>query len=132
VIEAVVDTSAMIDLWKGGGTVLRRVRPAVVPLVVVAELEIGPLLADDPADERSKIAETLALLEARIVTPTATTAELWARLAASRMAGRKRRKLDMSHHDLWVAATALELGLPIATVDEDFTRLPGITLVDAG
>lgn len=33
-------------------------------------------------------------------------------------------------NDLWIAAAALEHGLPLATRDEHFARVPGLTVLD--
>ena len=33
-------------------------------------------------------------------------------------------------NDLWIAAVALEHGLPVATCDDHFNRVPGLTVLD--
>ena len=52
--------------------------------------------------------------------------------AATALAGgRLQAKLpfEMGENDLWIAATALRLGLPVVTRDKAFARVPGLNVI---
>jgi tRNA(fMet)-specific endonuclease VapC len=52
-------------------------------------------------------------------------ANIWARLQAECLKHGRGAGLN----DLWIAATALRLDCPVAALDNDFTRIPGIQLL---
>jgi len=54
------------------------------------------------------------------------TAETWAALQAKCLATGKNKP----HNDLWIAATALQYGFPVASRDAHFKDIPGIRLID--
>lgn len=52
-------------------------------------------------------------------------AEAWARLrAALEQAG-----LRMPANDSWIVATAMSLGVPVVTQDDDYSELPGLSVI---
>lgn len=54
-------------------------------------------------------------------------ASIWAQLDADcRRGGR-----NVGQNDLRIAATAVRIGAPVAALDGDFARIPGIRLIDA-
>lgn len=61
-----------------------------------------------------------------LLLPTARTAAEYGRLkAALRTAG-----TPLPENDVWIAAFAVERGLPLATRDEHFLRVPGLSVLD--
>ncbi|BAM05344.1 PIN domain-containing protein [Phycisphaera mikurensis] len=124
-MKAVVDTSALVHLWRDGGRALDVVTHAVVPLATHAELMVGLEAAVDPARERRRLEGTYAALHAEVVAPNQQTAQHWARLRDQLR--RKGRKLP--HNDLWIAAAAIELGLPLISLDRHHQGLPGMALL---
>ena len=77
-----------------------------------------------PADACSLIEDWLAQPNARMLQPGHRTWTILSELCAS---GQARGPMVMDAH---LAALALEHGASIATTDRDFTRFPGIELVD--
>ena len=92
-----------------------------VSVVTIGELELGVLSAAD-ASSRSRRAGTLAL--ARTVDPVPISELVmaaWARLVADcRNAGIQR---TVKLTDALIAATAIDLGLPVVTQDDDYDQM---------
>lgn len=92
-----------------------------VSVVTIGELELGVLSAADPAS-RARRGDTLAL--ARAVEPILISEPVmaaWARLVADcRTAGIQRTVKLM---DALIAATAVSLGLPVVTQDDDYEQM---------
>ena len=119
---AVVDSSAVIAVWRNGADLLDRVTLAVIPLAVYAELLVGVRMSRDAERERSRLDTTFRLLNAQVRSPTQATAEHWATLqVALRRAGRA-----VPHNDGWVAAAAIEHDLPLISRNRHHRDLPGV------
>jgi predicted nucleic acid-binding protein len=126
VIAAVaIDTNAYSGFRRGLEPMVEVFRHApriVVPLVVAAELLSGfqaGIRADRNRDEFS------AFLGSRRVVldqPDLGTAEAYARVYA----GLRKKGTPIPTNDLWVAATALRLQLPLVTLDAHFGHVQGL------
>lgn len=93
----------------------------VVSVVTVGELELGVLNAVD-ADARARRGATLA--EARGTEPVPigeSTMGAWARLIADCRAAGISRTVKLT--DALIAATAIDLGLPVVTQDDDYDQM---------
>lgn len=115
-----LDTSVFIARESGRrlGALPERV---AVSVITVGELELGVLNADGAAT-RARRGDTLALARtAEPVPVTESTMGAWARLVVScRHAGIDRMvKLT----DALIAATAIDLGLPVVTQDGDYAPI---------
>lgn len=92
-----------------------------VSVVTIGELELGVLSAPD-AVSRARRADTLAL--ARTVDPVPISEPImaaWARLVTDcRRAGIQR---TVKLTDTLIAATAIDLGLPVVTQDNDYEEM---------
>lgn len=90
-----------------------------VSVVTLGELELGVLAAAD-GETRARRADTLALARAADPIPVSESVmSAFARLVYDcRRAGLRPRVLDAL-----IAATGVELGLPVATQDDDFAAL---------
>ena len=124
----VCDTSVVSDLLQGGQRcremVVLAAAAKVVSVVTVAELRGGALRAGWGARKTSDLEATIRAYPHIGVDDE--TAGVWARLWADcRRAGR-----NVGANDLWIAATALRLEVPVASLDNDFGRIPGIRLID--
>ena len=130
--DAVVDTSAAIAFLRGdkrAEAVLEGVGRLVVPVAVVAELLAG---CQGVAHYRTRAFQQVQafLRSSRVLATPATseTAERWAIIRD----GLRRIGRPVPVNDIWIAASAMEFGLPVVTYDRHFLEIPQImvTLVD--
>jgi len=125
--KVVLDTSAVVAALRRVPGMMERMRGAeelLVPLIALGELEYGANLATPP--ERQREAVRVFMEGATLLLPTARTAAEYGRVKlALKTAG-----LPIPENDIWIAACALEHGLPLATRDAHFARVPGLTVLD--
>ncbi len=96
-----------------------------VSVITVGELRAGVLAARD-VETRSRRLDTLT--EALALDPAPIddrVAEAWARLRLLLRDSNQR----MPVNDSWIAATALALGVPVVTQDDDYVDVPGLAVV---
>ena len=125
--KVVLDTSVVVAVLRRVPGLKERLRAAeelLVPLVALGELEYGANLATPP--ERQREAMRTFMQSATLLLPTARTAAEYGRIkVALKAAG-----TPIPENDLWIAAVALEHGLPLATRDVHFARVPGLNVFD--
>lgn len=124
--RAVADTSLFIA--KESGRPLAEVElphRLAVSIITIGELRAG-VLASSNLDERDRRLSALTLaLSLDPVPVDDSVAEAWARLrVALRDAGRR-----MPVNDSWIAATAISLGVPVVTQDDDYGGTPGLDVL---
>jgi tRNA(fMet)-specific endonuclease VapC len=127
----ILDTSAAVAHLRGVAavtarlqTLLRAQETVYLPLTAWGELLFGAYHAGQPARELANLAE-FARSTVRLL-PTDRTAEEYAKLKqALAVAG-----APIPENDIWIAALALEHGLPLATRDAHFARVPGLVVQD--
>jgi predicted nucleic acid-binding protein len=92
-----------------------------VSVVTIAELELGVLHAADAAS-RARRGDTLALAKTAEPVPVSESIMgAWARLVVDcRVAGIQR---TVKLVDALIAATAIDLGLPVVTQDDDYDQM---------
>jgi len=96
-----------------------------VSVITIGELRAGVLAAGDLDTRDRRLATLTAALALAPVPVDDDVAAAWARLRVMlRDLG-----LRMAVNDSWIAATALALGVPIVTQDDDYVRLPGLEVV---
>lgn len=90
-------------------------------MITIGELQLGVLSARDAAS-RARRGDTLALARTADPVPvTESVMDTWARLVVDcRVAGIHR---TVKLTDALIAATAIDLGLPVVTQDEDFDQI---------
>ena len=121
--RAVLDTSVWIAAESG-----RRIDvsglpdEAAVSVITVAELEAGVLAAKDVSARAARLATVNGLSDIELLPIDAPVARMWARMRVE-LAERGGR---INVNDLWIAATAASLGLPVVTQDDDFRAVEGI------
>ncbi len=117
---ALADTSVFIAREDGRalGELPERVAVSVVTL---GELELGVLNARDAAT-RARRGDTLALArQANPVPVTESAMSAWARLVADCAKAGISKTVKLT--DALIAATAIDLGLPVVTQDADFAAI---------
>jgi predicted nucleic acid-binding protein len=96
-----------------------------VSIVTIGELRAGVLAAEDLAVRDRRLRTLVAALALDPVPVDDAVAESWARLRiALRDAGKR-----MPVNDSWIAATAIALGVPVVTQDDDFPELDELTVI---
>lgn len=96
-----------------------------VSVITIGELRAGVLAATDAVIRDRRLDTLTAALSLEPVPIDVEVANAWARLRlALRDAG-----VRMPVNDSWIAATAMALGVPIVTQDDDFPRLTELDVV---
>ena len=96
-----------------------------VSVITVGELRAGVLLAADLAARDRRLATLAAVLAFDPLPIDAAVADAWARLRVMlRDAGRR-----MPGNDSWIAATALALGVPVVTQDDDYAVVSDLEVI---
>jgi predicted nucleic acid-binding protein len=93
----------------------------VVSVVTIGELELGVLSASDTAS-RARRGDTLALARTAEPVPiNESVMGVWARLVADCRTAGIQRTVKLT--DALIAATAIDLGLPVVTQDGDYDQM---------
>ena len=124
--RGLADTSLFVALESG-----RPLAEAAVPdtlaasVVTLGELRAGVLAARDLPTRARRLATLEYVLGLDLVPIDAAVADAWAILrVALRDLGR-----SMKVNDAWIAATAIALGVPVVTQDDDFAGAPLVEVV---
>ncbi len=96
----------------------------LLPLAVDAELRSGYRGGNREAANLTLYTTFLREFDIRIVNPDQTTAIAYAELAA----WCKSHGIATSNNDLWIAATAVQHGAQLLTLDKDFAHIPQVRL----
>lgn len=119
----VLDASVLIEVDRrrpAATRLVERMESSALPFSVPATALMEFLTGFEPDEQREK--SRILQRRARVVPFAVEVAELAARLQTSLLAAGLRR----SWSDVQVAATALHLGEPLATMDRDFEDIPGL------
>ena len=124
--SGLADTSVFIAAESG-----RPMRAELLPdmlavsVITVGELRAGVLAAADLATRDRRLATLTAVLGLSPVPVDDAVAAAWARLrVALRDLGQ-----SMPVNDSWIAATAISLGVPLVTQDDDHADVPGLRVI---
>lgn len=126
--EGLADTSVFIANESG-----RPLRVDALPerlavsVITIGELRAGVLAADDVYTRDRRLVTLTAALALEPVPIDERVADAWARLRITL----RDLSLRMPVNDSWIAATALALGIPVVTQDDDYVEVPGLTVVHA-
>ena len=120
---AVFDTSVFIGQEGRGVGTLAQWAP-VVSVVTIAELTLGVRLAKTGEVAQRRAATLADAMSARVVPiDVALVVQAWCTLRVA-------LKRKISANDSWIAATALALGVPILTQDDDFDAAASILHIE--
>ncbi len=126
-MNIVLDTSVFIARESGRRlAALPDDAATAISVITLAELRLGVLVADDPGTRATRLATLEVATRDHMPLPVdEQVADQFTRLVAQlRMAGRNLRVLDTL-----IAATALAHEAAVATQDDDFDDLPGLTVL---
>lgn len=96
-----------------------------VSVITIGELRAGVLAADNVADRDRRLATLTAALRLDPLVIDDSVAAQWARLRVLLRDHGQR----MPVNDSWIAATAMALGVPVVTQDDDFPSLPDLAVI---
>ncbi len=122
--EAVLDTNAVVQILNGRLDPLRLgFEEIIIPMTAVGELFFGVHKSARFSENRRKLFALLDLVS--ILEAGLDIAERYGKIKlALRRAG-----TPIPDNDMWIAAGALEHGLPIVTNDKHFTYIEGLEIV---
>lgn len=96
-----------------------------VSVITIGELRAGVLAAEDLETRDRRLGTLSAALTLQPLPVDERVAESWARL---RVLLRERNQ-RMAVNDSWIAATALSLGVPVVTQDNDYVDVMGLEVI---
>jgi predicted nucleic acid-binding protein len=126
VTRGLADTSLFIARESG-----RRLDVGLLPdeiavsVVTVGELRAGVLAASDIETRDRRLATLSQALALEPIPIDQSVAEAWAKLRLMLRDSAQR----MPVNDSWIAATAMSLGLPVVTQDEDYVTVAGLEVI---
>src|SRR4051794_39190185 len=120
---ALADTSVFIAQESGRSIRLDALPDQIgVSTITIGELRAGVLVAADLETRDRRLATLTAALTLDPIPVDERVAEFWARLRVDL----QRAGLRMPVNDSWIAATAMSLGVPVLTQDEDYVEVLGL------
>lgn len=124
--QALADTSLFIANEAGRPVREDRLPEAIaVSVITIGELRAGVLAADTIAVRDARLATLTNALALDPIPIDQSVAEAWATL---RLALRD-QGMRMLVNDSWIAATAISLGIPVVTQDDDYLHAPGLEVI---
>jgi predicted nucleic acid-binding protein len=124
--SGLADTSVFIAAESGRAARLDRLPDELaISVVTIGELRAGVLAATDVGTRDRRLATLTAALALDPVPIDQAVAETWARLRVSL----REFGLRMPLNDSWIAATAMMLGVPVVTQDDDYLHAPGLEVI---
>ncbi len=96
-----------------------------VSFITVGELRAGVLAADDTTVRDRRLATLSESMRLQPVPVDEAVARAWARLRIELRDADRRMPLN----DSWIAATAIVLGVPVVTQDDDYEDLPSVAVI---
>jgi len=96
-----------------------------VSVMTIGELRAGVLAADEVETRDRRLATLTQALMMEPVPIDGRVADSWATLRVRlRDSGQR-----MPVNDSWIAATAISLGVPVVTQDDDYNDAPGVDVI---
>jgi len=124
--SGLADTSVFIAAESGRASRLDRLPDHLaISVVTIGELRAGVLAARDVGVRDRRLATLTNALALDPVPIDQAVAETWARLRVSL----REFGLRMPVNDSWIAATAMTLGIPVVTRDDDYLHAPGLEVI---
>jgi predicted nucleic acid-binding protein len=124
--RALADTSLFIAR-ESGRTLAQIELPdeLAISVITVGELRAGVLAAPDVLARDVRLATLMEALAFDAVPIDQAVAEAWALLRILLRDG----GLKMPVNDSWIAATAMTLGVPVVTQDDDYVQIGGLSVI---
>jgi tRNA(fMet)-specific endonuclease VapC len=123
-----IDTNIYTHAFKGDGptvSVLQEAREIGLCVISIGELLSGFKGGKREKENRKELAEFLDAPRVRVFDLDEDTGEYYATILDSL----RRKGTPIPTNDLWIAAVALQYGLPLFSKDRHFERVSGLVLV---
>jgi len=126
VTTGLADTSVFIAAESGRAARLDLLPDQLaISVITIGELRAGVLAAVDVGVRDRRLATLTGALAFDPIPIDQAVAETWARLRVSL----REFGLRMAVNDSWIAATAMTLGIPVVTQDDDYLHAPGLEVI---
>jgi predicted nucleic acid-binding protein len=126
VTRALADTSLFIAREVGRSLAQSELPDELaISVITIGELRAGVLAAADLPTRDLRLATLAEALAFDAVPIDRTVAEAWALLRVLLHDGGMR----MPVNDSWIAATAMTLGVPVVTQDDDYVAIGGLSVI---
>ena len=121
----IIDTNAYTAFKRGEATIVSVLQHA--PVIIVCATVLGELLGGFAAGQRqsanrNELTKFLNVPRVKVVASTAATADLYALVYAAL----RRKGKPIPTNDLWIAASSLEHGAALLTLDAHFQNIDGL------
>ncbi len=120
-----LDTSVVIRHFRHASLTeqLAAYEELYLPQQALGELYYGAFKSDRPEKHLAQIEQFLQAAD--ILTPDRGTSQHYGRIAVQLA----RAGAPIPQNDIWIAALAIQCGLPLATADEHFRRVDGLNVL---
>jgi len=121
-----LDTNAYTAFKRGDEqivSVLQHAPNIIVCVTVLGELLGGFAAGQRESNNRSELTQFLNTPRVKVVSSTTATADLYALVYAAL----RRKGQPISTNDLWIAASSLEHGAALLTLDAHFKNIDGLS-----
>jgi len=125
-IEYVVDTSAVVTYRRRNRNAYERFEEAdllYLPVVALGELFYGSYYAQDPERSLSELDAILPVFS--VVYADDETAQVFGQIKCLL----RRRGTPLPENDVWIAAFALQRGMPLLGLDAHFASVEGLNYI---
>jgi len=126
-VKYLFDTTAYSQLVRGHGGVADALKVAeriYVPHVVMAELGYGFKLGSRQTENEQLLSRFVANKKVHVLLPDHATTDYFVAIAVYA----RQKGVQLSMHDIWIAALAEQWGATLLTFDQDFAHLDYKTL----
>ena len=124
--RGLLDTNIFISL-ELGRSVNRQMIPdeLAISVITLAELEFGVYSATDQQTRAKRMATFRKVMDSEAIDFTSDIASIWVAVRASGQA----KKSKLSENDVWIAATAINQGVPLVTQDRAFMSISDLETI---
>ncbi len=116
------DTTAYSHLLQGNkavANILKDAETIFLPNVVIAELKYGFMLGTRQEENEQLLSRFIANQKIRVILPDNATTDYFVSIAVFA----RKKGVQLSMHDLWIAALTEQWDITLVTFDKDFEHL---------
>ncbi|RFM27938.1 type II toxin-antitoxin system VapC family toxin [Deminuibacter soli] len=124
--KCLLDTSIIVHAFRSNNDISERldaIEDIYVPVTVIGELYYGAYKSNETQKQLNRLQSFLQ--NCRIIPTDVSTADIYG--AVKTALARKGKPIP--ENDMWIAAAAIQYGLPLFTSDKHFLEIEGIQLV---